>query len=79
MRIAPLEKENASWLLRPLYWAMKRQFGKVLTPYKVWAHRPGPLLGFSVCMATLEFSKVLDPTIKRLVCLRSAQIIGCVF
>ena len=79
MRISPIERKQASWMLRPLYWLVKRQFGKELTPFKVWAHRPGILLGFAATMSALEYSKGADKIVKRLVTLRTAQIVGCVF
>ena len=48
MRIRPLEKNQASFSARLLFSAVKRQVGKVLTPLKVQAHRPGIMWGFAV-------------------------------
>jgi alkylhydroperoxidase family enzyme len=79
MRISPVERKQASWMLQPLYWFLQRQFGKVLTPYKVWAHRPGIILAFTATMGALEYSKGADKIVKRLVTLRTAQIVGCPF
>jgi len=79
MRIRPLERNEASFSARLLFSAAKRQFGKVLTPLKVQAHRPGIMWGFAAATVALEFSKGADKIVKRLVTLRTAQIVGCVF
>jgi len=79
MRIDGLEESQMSWLLRPLTWMMKRRVGKVLNPYKAWAYRPGITLAMSIFMQSVEGSKVTSPTLKRIICLRAAQMIGCVF
>lgn len=79
MRIEGLESRQASWLLKPLYFLLRRRFGKVLTPYKVWAHRPGATIGLTIAMQTIEAARGLDPKIKRLASLRAAQLIGCLF
>ena len=79
MRISPLEPKEASWLARLLFSAIKRQVGKVLTPMKVQAHRPGIMWGFAAMTTALELSKGADKIVKRLVTLRTAQIVGCPF
>ncbi len=79
MRIRPLERNEASFSARLLYAAIKRQVGKVLTPMKVQAHRPGIMWGFAAATMALELSKGADKIVKRLVTLRTAQIIGCPF
>lgn len=79
MRIEPIEENQINWLLRPLVWMMKRRFGKMLNPFKALAYRPGITLTMSIFTQTVEASKVTDPVLKRLVCLRAAQLIGCVF
>ena len=79
MRIEPLEESQMSWFLKPLTWMMKRQLGKVVNPYKAWAYRPGITLTMSIFQQSIESSKVTPPALKRMVCLRAAQMIGCVF
>jgi len=79
MRIRPLERNETSFSARLIYTAVERQLGKVVTPVKVQAHRPGILWGFAAMSAALEFSKAADKIVKRLVTLRTAQIVGCVF
>ncbi len=79
MRIEPLEENKFHWMLKPLAFMMKRQMHKVLTPLKAWAYRPGITVAMGIFTQTVEASKVTDPQLKRMVCLRSAQMIGCVF
>jgi alkylhydroperoxidase family enzyme len=79
MRIPEFDLSKPPLVLRPLFAMMRRRVGKVLTPYKAWAYRPGPAFWFAMFMNSLESSKLLPEPTKRLVCLRSAQLIGCVF
>jgi len=79
MRIRPLEKSEASWSARLLFAMVKRQVGKVLTPLRVQAYRPGIMWGFAAATTALEFSRGADRIVKRLVTIRTAQIIGCPF
>ena len=79
MRIRPLESNEASFSARLLFAMVKRQVGKVLTPIRVQAHRPGIMWGFAAATMALEFSKGTDKIVKRLVTIRTAQIVGCPF
>ena len=79
MRIRPLEEKEASFSARLLFSLVKRQVGKVLTPLRVQARRPGIMWGGTVISMALEFSKGADKIVKRLVTIRTAQIIGCPF
>ena len=79
MRIEGLDDKHIPFSLKPLMWSMKRQFGKLLTPSRVWARRPAILWFYSLFMVSVESSKVVDGGIKRLVSLRAAQLIGCPF
>ena len=54
MRIKPLEENQMSWMLKPLTWMMKRQMGKVLTPFKAWAYRPGITFTMSIFQQSIE-------------------------
>jgi len=40
MRIRGLEQREVRWTVRWFYTVMRRQFGKVLTPFTVMARRP---------------------------------------
>ncbi len=79
MRIRPLEPSEAGFFTRLLFSALKRRLGKVLTPSRVQAHRPGILWAATGMTVALEASKAVDTRVKRMVSLRAAQIIGCPF
>jgi hypothetical protein len=79
MRVEPLEENQMSWMLKPLTWTMKRRLGKVANPFKAWAYRPGITIAMSIFMQSIESSKVTPESLKRMVCLRAAQMVGCVF
>ena len=79
MRIEPLEESQMSWMLRPLTWMVKRRLHKVVNPYRAWAYRPGITFAMSMFQQSIESSKVTPPALKRMVCLRAAQMVGCVF
>ncbi len=79
MRIQGLENNQVSWMLRPLYGMMKRRYGKVLSPFKVWAYRPAITLGLAGLVQAVDHSKAIAPRTKDLASLRAAQLIGCSF
>ena len=79
MRIEGLDARQAHWSLRPFYYLMRRMFGRVLTPYTVYAHRPSMLWSFTILTLALDRSKVVEAKLKSLVSIRAAQMIGCPF
>jgi AhpD family alkylhydroperoxidase len=79
MRIQGLENNQVSWMLRPLFGMMKRRFGKVLSPFRVWAYRPAITLGLTGLVQAVEHSRAVAPRIKNLASVRAAQLIGCSF
>ena len=79
MRIQGLEKNQINWKLRPLYGMMKRRYGKVLSPFKVWAFCPAITLGLAGLVQAVDHSKAIAPRTKDLASLRAAQLIGCSF
>ncbi len=80
MRIEGLERKQVGWLMKAGYALMRRRYGKVITPAKVWAYLPAASIGMAFAMYGIEeVSKGLDPKIKRLANLRTAQMVGCPF
>ncbi len=80
MRIEGLERKQVGWLMKLGYSVMTRRYGKVITPAKVWARLPAASIGMAFAMWGIEeVSKGLDPKIKRLANLRTAQMVGCPF
>ncbi len=78
-RIRGLEQHEAPLVARPLYGKVKKMFGKVITPIKVQARRPGILWLSSLLGLAIEKSGLIPHRLHLLVELRSAQCIGCPF
>lgn len=79
MRIEPLEEKKLPWSVRPIAWIMKRMFGRALTPYLVFARRPGLLWAVSLLSRAMMGEKVIPGSLKTLASIRAAQLIGCPF
>ncbi len=79
MRVTGLEKREARWTIRWVYRVLPRVFGKMLTPYTVMARQPRALFGSLVANICIESAKGIPDSLKRIVCLRAAQLIGCPF
>ena len=79
MRIAGLEPKETPWTVRPIYFALRRLFGRILTPYTVLARRSAILWAAVFQTGAFEGSKSVEGRLKRLVSLRAAQMIGCPF
>jgi hypothetical protein len=79
MRIRPLEYKEAKFSARIVLAFMWRQFGKLLSPYRVIAYRPATLWSFTILSSVAAYSHAVDKSLKFLVSLRVAQIVGCPF
>jgi hypothetical protein len=78
-RIIGLEKGHAPWHLRWFYSAMRRMFGKDLTPVKMQMRRPGVVWG-SIAMETgLSAKRRVSLRYIQLGKVRVAARIGCPF
>lgn len=77
--LAPVERPQ-SFIMRLVYAMTQKQFGKVLTPLKVWAVRLPPTFGtFVGKISKLDKKLVLPQDIQFLVRQRVAQINTCSF
>lgn len=79
MRLARLEPKQTPWTARPLLALLRRVFGKVLTPYAVYARKPGILWASFANTVALDRSRSVPRRVKLLASLRAAQMIGCPF
>jgi alkylhydroperoxidase family enzyme len=79
MRIEPLNNSQLYWSVRPLFYLMKRMFGRELTPYRVMAYRPKVIWAASLLTQALSSSKPVSPKLKSLMSIRAAQMVGCPF
>jgi hypothetical protein len=79
MRIRSLEPKEIPWTARPILAVIRRVFGRVLTPYTVYARKPGILWASFVNTVALDRARSVPRGVKFLVSLRAAQMIGCPF
>jgi len=77
-RIRGLEPHEAKWRTRPVYWICRRLFGKVLASVKILARTPILLWTEGLLGQALERSGKVEPRIRILAKLRTAQRVGCV-
>ena len=77
--LSNLEGNKVPFLARPVYWISKRMFGKVVTPIKVKARRPGILWTDAWLGLAIEKSGKLPKRLHTIVQLRVAQMIECPF
>ena len=79
-RLAPLPPRAQSLATRVCRWLMRRVMGREPRPYGIWAHAPRAVPAAVVLNAIFETGDwKLEPALRKLVHLRVAQIVGCVF
>ena len=78
-RITGLEKNEAPWHLRWFYGAMRKLFGKDLTPVKMQMRVPGLVWGSIAMEAGLAKKRRLSLRYIQLGKVRTAGRIGCPF
>ena len=79
MRVRGLKRNEFAWSIRWVGPLMTRMVGRVPTPYTAMAHSPRTVFAMTAANAILEGLKHIPDGLKRLVCLRAAQLVGCVF
>jgi hypothetical protein len=77
-RIQGVEKKQAPWHLRWFYGAMRRKFGKDLTPVKLQMRLPGIVWG-SIAMEAGLAKRRLSLRYIQLAKVRTAARVGCPF
>jgi alkylhydroperoxidase family enzyme len=79
-RLAPAPKASYGLATRVCRWVLKRVFGGVPRPYDVYAHAPRGVPALTLMNAAFETGAwAIEPALRKLVHLRVAQIVGCVF
>ena len=79
-RLAPLPPRAQNLATRVCRWLMRRVMGREPRPYGIWAHAPRAVPAAVVLNAVFETGAwKLEPALRKLVHLRVAQIVGCVF
>jgi hypothetical protein len=78
-RISGLEKHQAPWHLRWFYSAMRKTFGKDLTPTKLQMRVPGVVWGGIAMEAALGRKRRTSLRYIQLAKVRTAARVGCPF
>jgi len=79
-RLAPLPPRAQSLATQVCRWLMRRVMGRDARPYGIWAHAPRAVPAAVVLNVVFETGGwMLEPALRKLVHLRVARIIGCVF
>ena len=78
-RISGLERHQAPWHLRWFYGAMRKIFGKDLTPVKMQMRKPGLVWGSIAMEAGLSRKRGVSLRFIQLGKVRTAARIGCPF
>ena len=78
-RIQGVEPEQAGWLVRFVYWMVRRKFGKVVLPIKIMAHHPRLLRALGEMETGQMAARSLDAGLKSLASIKTAMLIGCPF
>ena len=78
-RIRPLGQDEAHEGARLAFEQDLRAFGLVLNPTGVLAHRPPILTAARSLGASVGKDSVLPATLRTLVCVRVASLVGCPF
>ena len=79
MRLDGVDPNKPPELVENVFRRAQETFGRMITPALVMAHRPEILLASARLNQAVGTSKVVEPRMKTLVSLRTAQIIGCPF
>ena len=78
-RAAGLEKNQAPWNLRWFYRAMRKMFGKELTPAKIQMRRPSLIWGGLAMQTALGHKRQVSLRYISLATTRTAARVGCPF
>lgn len=79
-RLAPAPLTSQNLATRICRWLMRRMLGGEPRPLAIYAHAPRAVPALTLMNAAFETGRwAIDPALRKLVHLRVAQIIGCVF
>ena len=79
-RLDPAPPSSQNVATRVCRWLMRRMFGREPRPYGIWAHAPRAVPAATLMNGLFETGHwAIGTPLRKLVHLRVAQIIGCVF
>ena len=79
-RIGPAPARSQNLATRLCRWVMGRMLGREPRPYGIYAHAPRAVPTLTLMNAAFETGRwAIEADLRKLVHLRVAQIVGCVF
>jgi hypothetical protein len=78
-RVEGIDDKQASLFTKSFYSAVRRKIGRVPEPLRITAHQPRLLAAVGGMELAQEAMRSIDPTLKALVALKAATLIGCPF
>lgn len=78
-RIEGVSNRSASLFARVVFFMTKRRLGRVITPVRLMAHHPRLLRGYVHMELAQQAGKSVSPSLKALVDVQAARLIGCPF
>jgi hypothetical protein len=76
-RLDGVSRKKASWIVRLLYWAIRRKTGRVADAWRITAYVPSLLGARGIFELILERSNLADRRIRKLAELKTAMLVGC--
>jgi AhpD family alkylhydroperoxidase len=77
-RLQPAQPRGLDPVRRLTYTVARRMYGRPLEPTQIIAHHRPLLVGYgAVSLASDRFARSIEPRLKELAMLRTAQLIGC--
>ena len=78
-RIRPVERDEAPAEVQAFFDQDERTYGLVLNPTRIFAHRPPILAAARGLSRSVSDGGVLPASLRALICVRVATLVGCPF
>jgi hypothetical protein len=76
-RLDGVSQEKASWIIRLLYWIIRRKTDRLADAWRITAYVPSLLVARGILEIILERSNLTDRRVRKLAELKTAMLIGC--
>jgi hypothetical protein len=76
-RIPGVADREAGWLSRLIFRGIRRKVGRLGDTWRIAAHAPGLLLGWSLHELAFDRARGVDRKLRTLAQLKAAVLIGC--
>jgi len=79
VRLTGIDPDNPPGAVVQIFDRSRQRYGRVISPNLIMAHRPDILVAASGLGQAIDASKLIEPRLKLMACVRTAQMIGCPF